>query len=91
LIQLDLLGGAIGGGLISMLKKRAAMYGKQATKKYLSYRLCSRFRRLALKASTKAMILIGVFKWIDSLNNILNPGGWIFDTFLDKNGNGIID
>lgn len=86
-----ILGGAIGGGLINMLKKRAAMYGKVATKEFLSYRLRSEMRRLALKETTKVLILGGALKLIDLASSILDPGGWIFDTFLDKDRNGIID
>ena len=86
-----LLGGAIGGGLISMLKKRAARYGREATKTYLSYELRRKLKKAALKETTKVMILVGVIKLVDLASNILDPGGWIFDTFLDKDGNRIID
>lgn len=86
-----IIGGAIGGGLINMLKKRSAMYGREATKKYLLYELRRELKKAALKETTKAMILGGVIKLVDLLSNILDPGGWIFDTFIDKDRNGLID
>jgi hypothetical protein len=86
-----LIGGAVGGGLISMLKKRAERYGREATKTYLSYELRRKLKNAALKETTKVFILMGVLKLIDLASNILDPGGWIFDHLLDKDRNGIID
>ena len=85
------VGGAIGGGIITVLKKRAAQYGRQATKEYLSYELRRQLRKTAISIAKQVIIIGAAIKLVDLISSILSPGDWIFDTFLDKNHDEYLD
>lgn len=86
-----IFGGVVGGGIIKALKKRVAQQGRAAAKEYLSYELRRQLKKSSLKATTQVAIVSGAIKLVDMLNNILNPGGWIFDNWLDRDRNGLLD
>ncbi len=73
------------------MKKRVAQQGRAAAKEYLSYELRRQLKKSSLKATTQVAIVSGAIKLVDMLNNILNPGGWIFDNWLDRDRNGLLD
>jgi hypothetical protein len=51
-----------------------------------------RFTSNLLLSTAKILIIVGAsIKLVDLLNCILDPGSWIFDNFLDKNHDGLLD
>ncbi len=88
---LSLIAGGISGGIIALLKNKVRQAGRQAAKDYLAHELRRQLAKTAISKASTIKIIAAVVIVVDYLNNILDPGGWAFDTFLDKNKDGYLD